>query len=153
MRTAPFDLEKALAGHPLVTKDGLRVKEFSVSPDVDFPFSATYENRDTSSYTHKGTYFIDEISQKDLLLLLSDEPEEPVTDQQRHNGDYTMDYYNTGKIEVMDFIEDQQLGYSLGNVIKYVARAGKKDPNKTIEDLKKAQWYLNRYIANLEQSK
>lgn len=60
-------------------------------------------------------------------------------------------HYTDGKIEVIDFIEDKNLGFHLGNAVKYIARAGKKDPKKTIEDLKKAQWYLNRYITNLEK--
>lgn len=38
----------------------------------------------------------------------------------------------------------------LFNVVKYVARAGKKDPAKELEDLKKASFYLNRKIKNLE---
>lgn len=53
-------------------------------------------------------------------------------------------HYNRGKIEVIDFIEDQGLSFHLGNVIKYITRAGSKG-NK-LEDLKKAQWYLDRYI-------
>lgn len=53
-------------------------------------------------------------------------------------------HYNRGKIEVIDFIEDQQLPYHLGNVVKYVARAGSKGDK--LEDLKKARWYLDRYI-------
>lgn len=53
-------------------------------------------------------------------------------------------HYTRGKIEVIDFIEDQQLPYHLGNVIKYVARAGYKGDK--LEDLKKARWYLDRYI-------
>lgn len=53
-------------------------------------------------------------------------------------------HYNKGKIEVIDFIEDQGLSFHLGNVIKYVARAGSKGDK--LEDLKKAQWYLDRYI-------
>lgn len=53
-------------------------------------------------------------------------------------------HYNKGKIEVIDFIEDQGLSFHLGNVIKYVARAGAKGDK--LEDLKKAQWYLDRYI-------
>ena len=56
------------------------------------------------------------------------------------------DYYNTGKIEVIDFVEDQKLGFHLGNAVKYICRAGKKDPHKNVEDLKKAVWYINRYI-------
>ena len=58
-------------------------------------------------------------------------------------------HYTSGKIEVIDFIEDQKLNYHLGNVIKYICRAGKKDPEKEIEDLKKAEWYLVRYIGIL----
>lgn len=59
-------------------------------------------------------------------------------------------YYNTGKIKVIDFIEDQKLGFSTGNAVKYIARAVKKNPNTEIEDLRKAVWYLNRRIAELE---
>lgn len=55
-------------------------------------------------------------------------------------------HYTDGKIEVIDFIEDKKLPYHLGNVIKYVCRAGKKDPLKEVEDLQKAEWYLKRYI-------
>lgn len=63
------------------------------------------------------------------------------------------EYYNTGKIEVIDFIEDKQLGFHLGNVVKYVARAGHKDPSKIIEDLEKARWYLDREIEYLNAHK
>ena len=55
-------------------------------------------------------------------------------------------HYNDGQIEVIDFIEDIGLGtgFNLGNAIKYLARAGKKDVGKTVEDLKKARWYIKR---------
>ena len=55
-------------------------------------------------------------------------------------------HYNDGKIEVIDYIEDKNLGFHLGNAVKYISRAGKKDPEKTVEDLKKAVWYINRLI-------
>ena len=58
-------------------------------------------------------------------------------------------HYTRGKIEVIDFIEDQQLPYHLGNVIKYIARAGYKCDK--LEDLKKARWYLDRYINEVMQ--
>ena len=61
-------------------------------------------------------------------------------------------HYCDGKIEVIDYIEDKKLGYHLGNVVKYISRAGKKCPDKEIEDLKKASWYLNRYIERLESA-
>ena len=55
-------------------------------------------------------------------------------------------HYADGKIEVIDFIEDKKLNFNLGNVVKYVARAGKKDKSKELEDLQKALWYLEREI-------
>lgn len=60
-------------------------------------------------------------------------------------------HYTDGKIEVIDFIEDKKLGFHLGNVVKYVSRSGKKDESKTVEDLKKARWYLDRKIEKLEK--
>ena len=65
-------------------------------------------------------------------------------------------HYTTGKIEVIDFIEDKGLNFNLGNVIKYVARAGLKKSQgksleaKALEDLKKAQFYISREIATRE---
>lgn len=60
-------------------------------------------------------------------------------------------HYTDGKIEVIDFIEDKKLGFCLGNAIKYISRAGKKDPDKEVEDLKKAAWYIDRRIKELEE--
>jgi len=57
-------------------------------------------------------------------------------------------HYNAGKYEVIDVIEDWKLGFHLGNVVKYVARAEHK--NDALEDLKKARWYLDRYIKFAE---
>lgn len=58
-------------------------------------------------------------------------------------------YYTDGNIEVIEYIEDKKLGFCLGNAIKYISRAGKKDPDKEIEDLKKAKWYIDRRIKEL----
>lgn len=60
-------------------------------------------------------------------------------------------HYTDGKIEVIDFIEDKKLGFCLGNAVKYIARAGKKDPTKEVEDLEKARWYLERRIKQLKE--
>ena len=57
-------------------------------------------------------------------------------------------HYNAGKIEVIDAIEDWGLGFCDGNVVKYVARFRHKGG---VEDLKKAQWYLNRLIQQIER--
>lgn len=57
-------------------------------------------------------------------------------------------HYNTGNIEVIDFIEDQGLGFKDGNVVKYVCRFRHKNG---LEDLKKAKWYLERLISEMEK--
>jgi len=57
-------------------------------------------------------------------------------------------HYKTGGIEVIDFIEAKSLSYHLGNVIKYISRADHKGDK--LENLQKAQWYLNRAISNLK---
>ena len=62
-------------------------------------------------------------------------------------------HYTDGNIEVIDFIEDKNLGFHLGNAVKYISRAGKKDPAKEVEDLQKAVWYINRHIMNLVKGK
>lgn len=55
-------------------------------------------------------------------------------------------HYNMGSIQPIDAIESWDLDFRLANVIKYVARAGKKDKNDRKKDLLKAQWYLLRFI-------
>jgi len=55
-------------------------------------------------------------------------------------------HYKVGGIETIDFIEAKNLGYNLGNVVKYITRADHKG-NK-LEDLRKAQWYLTRAIES-----
>ena len=62
-------------------------------------------------------------------------------------------HYTDGKIEVIEFIEDKNLGFCLGNAVKYIARAGKKDPTKEIEDLNKAKWYIERRIKELKEAR
>lgn len=52
--------------------------------------------------------------------------------------------------EAIKVIEAWELGFCLGNTVKYISRAGKKTKN-SLEDLKKARWYLDREIANLEK--
>ena len=59
-------------------------------------------------------------------------------------------HYTDGKIEVIEFIEDKGLNFHRGNAVKYISRAGKKNPAKEIEDLEKAAWYINREIARLK---
>jgi hypothetical protein len=60
-------------------------------------------------------------------------------------------HYATLFPEPITVIENWNLGFHLGQVIKYVSRAGRKDESKTVEDLEKARWYLDRAIANLKK--
>lgn len=73
--------------------------------------------------------------------MAEDKPE-MVVHPQHYGGDTVY--------EVIKVLEAWQLGFHLGNAVKYIARAGKKDPAKELEDLKKAKFYLDRHIANLE---
>ena len=67
----------------------------------------------------------------------------PVAEAVSHPSHYTF-----GEYEVIDVIEDWGLDFHLGNVLKYVARAGRKGDQK--EDLLKAKWYLERFIEKME---
>ena len=65
------------------------------------------------------------------------------------------EHYTSTNIDVIDYIEDKNLGFCLGNAIKYISRAGRKESaemdqkDKTIQDLKKAIWYLERRIKEI----
>jgi hypothetical protein len=58
-------------------------------------------------------------------------------------------HYNMGKFEVIDVIDDWKLGFSLGNAIKYIARAQHK--GYQLDDLRKAVWYIQHEIERLEK--
>ena len=63
--------------------------------------------------------------------------------------DHPEHYMRETGFEVIDVIEAWKLDFSLGNAIKYIARAGKKDPAKRKQDLEKAIWYIERTVSNL----
>jgi hypothetical protein len=71
--------------------------------------------------------------------------EDEAVDHPQHYGGADNPY------EVIKVIEAWKLGFLLGNAIKYIGRSGKKNPDKRLEDLKKAAWYLNRQITQLEE--
>jgi len=58
------------------------------------------------------------------------------------------EHYNHGSIEAITVIEDWNLDFHLGNVVKYICRSGKKEGNE-VQDLEKALWYLQRKIKNI----
>ena len=51
--------------------------------------------------------------------------------------------------EAIKVIDAWELGFSLGNTVKYISRAGKKESDKELQDLKKAMWYLQHHIEEL----
>lgn len=64
-------------------------------------------------------------------------------------------HYVSGGLEVIDVLEafDLDKDFCLGNAVKYVLRAGRKDPAKFVEDLKKAEYYIKRRIRNAEKER
>ena len=70
---------------------------------------------------------------------------EVVNHPQHYGGDTT--YEAIKVIEAWGLDKD----FCLGNTVKYISRAGKKDETKLLEDLLKAKWYLDRKIANLKK--
>lgn len=69
---------------------------------------------------------------------------------QNENVNHPNHYQGNG-LEAIDVIESFGLGFNLGNAVKYILRAGKKDC--ILQDLKKAHWYITREIENFEKIK
>lgn len=59
-------------------------------------------------------------------------------------------YGKNNEYEAIKVIDAWELGFSLGNTVKYISRAGKKNPDKELEDLMKAKWYLEHHIKTLQ---
>ena len=67
--------------------------------------------------------------------------------------DHPSHYRKDSGFEAIDVIEAWGLGFNLGNTVKYISRIGLKDPQKEIEDLEKARWYIDREIQKRRKSK
>lgn len=74
---------------------------------------------------------------------MAEEPKEQVHHPEHYGG-------KDNPYEAIKVIEAWNLGFCLGNTVKYISRAGKKNTNEEFQDLKKAAWYLNREIQNRE---
>lgn len=83
--------------------------------------------------------------------VLGKPKESKMKDSVNHPAHYQAKNDPNGTYEAIKVIEVWELGFCLGNTVKYISRAGKKDAEKIIEDLKKASWYLNREIERLEK--
>lgn len=149
----PFDLDKALAGHTLISRDSRIVTNFRENEfyTISYPYVAEC-NGVFSAYTKEGRFDVNSIDHADdLFLYVPDEPDQP--DQPKPDNDNVKhpSHYTRGKIEVIDFIQDQQLNFACGSIVKYVCRAGYKDVNKHIEDLEKAKQYIDFEINDLKR--
>ena len=83
--------------------------------------------------------------------FLPSEPTERVETSQPEMVEHPSHYGGADNpYEAIKVVEAWGLGFHLGNTVKYISRAGKKD--NLLQDLKKALWYLNREIENLEKN-
>jgi hypothetical protein len=74
-------------------------------------------------------------------------PEEAKPDLINHPPHYT---HHPSGVECIDITE--HMNFNLGNAVKYVWRAGLKPGTETLDDLRKARWYLDREITRLERA-
>lgn len=160
-------------GQTWQTRGGGVVRVDSCTPDSPWPWYMTLISKPIADQS--TSWSVDETGHEcgptapspyDLVMLLKGADSTPaptsasdpvdLNDPARSSrGDDPVDHpahYTMGAIEVIDAIEDWQLNYHRGQVIKYVSRAGRKDPRKEIEDLQKAEWYLNREIGRLQSA-
>ena len=89
-----------------------------------------------------------EIDAEDCINDAPTYAQEQLADIERRETVDHPDYYKRGGIEAIDAIEAWELGFHLGNVVKYIARAGRKTKDG-LRDLKKAEWYLSREIERM----
>ena len=92
------------------------------------------------------------IDDNDVSIMFIDEVPETMTKTETEfdNVNHPKHYTDGRKYEPIEVIEDWKLDFCLGNAVKYISRAGRKDETKTIEDLEKAKWYIDREIRNLK---
>lgn len=98
---------------------------------------------------------------KEMIEIVDEELTKKIQDSlSRNNGPLQLSggvspispaHYQQGGYQTWDVIYAWGLDYFLGNVVKYISRAGKKDPDKTIEDLEKARAYLDKEIELLRR--
>ena len=122
-------------------------------PEIDCPYNYDLPDSDCNTTCKecwknavKDIKFKDDI-EKELIEAIKNQPIIVSDNVVNHPSHYTQ-----GKYEVIDYIEDklskeELQGYCVGNVLKYVSRFKHKNG---LEDLKKAEWYLNRLITNME---
>lgn len=110
-----------------------------------------YESGESFTHQNDLLQLVAQVTTQTEIRSTSDSGAEkgvkPETDAVSHPAHYGGDT----TYEAIKVITAWGLGFDLGNVTKYVARAGKKDPTKELEDLRKARFYLDHRINQLEQ--
>lgn len=115
---------------------------YTVYPSPPDPFEMPVEEKTKSDPVAKKLheeYFKESLEQNTDRAQLA-----KLTERVNHPS-----HYNQGKYEVIDVIRDWGLDFTEGNVVKYLARSKYKESR--IEDLKKARWYLDYLINQLEK--
>lgn len=117
------------------TAHALGLHEKLVNAGVDPKSDEYYKRIDEGMSAFKKTLTVGERKIANKLGLNSD-----------HDLVNHPPHYRAGGVETIDFIEAKDLNYRLGNVVKYVSRAGRKNSDP-VQDLEKAAWYLQREIT------
>ncbi len=145
-RTKTQRINALLASNPELTPKEI-AKKLGVSPNL--VHQVKWQTKKNSNFVSKvfakakkPSKIVDAIEEtnKEVGRLFSQAYKKYQADLVNHPP-----HYKAGGIETIDFIEAKDLNYRLGNVIKYVSRAGKKDSDP-VQDLQKAAWYLQREI-------
>ena len=123
--------------------DKVRVLESYCEADIVGKVVTLTENMD--DYSDDVEHFLVDVLDGDVFsdgIELVENTKDDVVNHPSH--------YKVGGVETIDFIEAKNLSYHIGNVVKYLSRADHKGNKLT--DYKKALWYLQREIQNLEKN-
>ena len=115
------------------------------------PIPAVDKGIETINWEGYKTWYIDGAfwAEKQESNILENNMEENKKEQVNHPIHYGG---KSNVYEAIKVIDAWDLGFSLGNTVKYISRAGKKGTDKELQDLKKALWYLQHHINQLENS-
>lgn len=120
---------------------GSSLKETKDAVEVDRTWKSAHAHLKKLGYTQPNLEGLRDLDKKPVFELA-----DPVNHPDHYGG-------KDNPYEARKVIRAWGLGFNLGNVVKYISRAGKKDPNKHIEDLKKAVFYLQDEISFLDAEK
>ena len=130
-----------------MTKQGFKPKEIAKKTGVNVRY--VYSIRSANKKKIKPLSSYERLLKDSLAQARGEQPR--IRMQASPSADMVNQppHYTAGGIETIDFIEAKKLGYNLGNVIQYITRSELKGDK--LENLEKAQWYLNREINNLKK--